>query len=58
MVDNSCTLKDCRLRTADIEIPENRRNYSEDYPFNTYGIGCDVDCKIRDKWRGINYGDK
>ena len=47
--NNYCKLKDCRLRTCLTEIPENKRDYSEDYPFNAYGFECHVPCKMRIK---------
>ena len=46
---NTCTLKDCRLRKCITEIPEEERDYSEDYPFNVYGIECHVPCCARVK---------
>jgi hypothetical protein len=47
--NNTCTLKDCRLRVCLEKIPEEDRDYSEDYPFNAYGIECHVPCHIRVK---------
>lgn len=42
-----CILKDCRLRIGE-EIPEDERNYKEDYPYNTYGDSCIIkDCSMR-----------
>ena len=46
---NTCILKDCRLRQYEKEIPEDNRDYSEDYPFNAYGFNCDLNCSIRIK---------
>ena len=31
------------------EIPEDERDYSEDYPFNAYGFECHVPCRMRIK---------
>ena len=45
--NNYCNLKDCRLRTCLKEIPEEERDYSEDYPFNAYGYECHVPCHMR-----------
>ena len=47
--NNYCKLKDCRLRTCLKMIPEDERDYSEDYPFNAYGYECHVPCKTRVK---------
>lgn len=47
--NNSCTLKNCRLRECLKEIPEDERDYSEDYPFNAYLFECHVPCAIRVK---------
>lgn len=47
--NNYCKLKDCRLRTCLTQIPEDERDYSEDYPFNVYGFECHVPCRIRVK---------
>jgi hypothetical protein len=44
---NYCKLTDCRLRKCLNEIPEDERDYSRDYPFNTYGYECHVPCNIR-----------
>ena len=45
--NKTCILKDCRFRKSTIEIPEDDRDYSDDYPFNAYGFNCDVKCMIR-----------
>lgn len=48
-VNNSCKLKNCRLRACLKEMPENERDYSESYPFNVYGYECHVPCYARVK---------
>jgi hypothetical protein len=47
--DNYCSLKNCRLRTCTKELPEDERDYSEDYPLSVYGYECHVPCQIRQK---------
>ena len=47
--NNVCKLKDCRLRNCPKEIPEDDRDYREDYPFNVFGFECHVPCRIRVK---------
>lgn len=46
-MNNTCILKDCRLRICLKELPESERDYSENYPYNVYGIRCDAPCSIR-----------
>jgi hypothetical protein len=47
--NNYCELKDCRFRKCLKEIPEDKRDYSENYPFNAYGYECHVPCGTRVK---------
>ena len=54
---HKCTLKDCRLRNG-IKIPEDDIDYSEDYPFNTYGVSCLVEgCQLRVNTTNLNKGE-